>query len=109
MVLEDPDISSWHFNPPAPAAEQLIELWREAFVTAGGDLYAGRRQPELLRGAGLAPEIRADVRALPPGHPYLRLARFCPSVYPSSRRPCRKASTWAASTDGEVASRKPIR
>ena len=26
VILEDPDLGSWHFNPPAPAAERLITL-----------------------------------------------------------------------------------
>jgi hypothetical protein len=32
VVLEDPDTGSWHFNPPAAAAERLIELILEAFT-----------------------------------------------------------------------------
>ncbi len=31
LVLEDPDAASWHFNPPAPAAERLISLILDAF------------------------------------------------------------------------------
>jgi SAM-dependent methyltransferase len=77
IVLEDPDLGSWHFNPPAPAAERLIDLFEDAFIAAGGDLNAGRRQAELLRGAGLEPAVRAEVHALPPGHPYLRLPVQC--------------------------------
>jgi SAM-dependent methyltransferase len=83
VVLEDPDLGSWHFNPPAPAAERLIALFAEAFIAAGGDLNAGRRQVELLREAGLAPEVRAEVCALAPGHPYLRLpVQFSVSLEP---------------------------
>jgi SAM-dependent methyltransferase len=74
VILEDPDLGSWHFNPPAPAAERLIALFAEAFIAAGGDLNAGRRQFELLREVGLDPEVRAEVCALAPGHPYLRLS-----------------------------------
>jgi SAM-dependent methyltransferase len=73
LIFEDPDCGSWHFNPPAPAAERLIGLIEDAFLAAGGDLNAGRRGAEHLRGAGLEPEVRAEVCALPPGHPYLRL------------------------------------
>ena len=73
LILEDPDCGSWHFNPPAPAAECLIGLIEDAFLAAGGDLDAGRRGAEHLRGAGLEPEVRAEVCALQPGHPYLRL------------------------------------
>jgi len=83
VILEDPDLGSWHFNPPAPAAERLIALLAEAFIAAGSDLNAGRRQFELLQEAGLHPEVRAEVCALPPGHPYLRLpVQFSVSLEP---------------------------
>ena len=83
IVLEDPDLGSWHFNPPAPAAERLIALIEAAFIAAGGDFQAGRRHAELLRAAGLDPEARAAVYALPPGHPYLRLpVQFSVSLQP---------------------------
>jgi hypothetical protein len=52
IVLEDPDTGSWHFNPAAPALERLIALLREF---------------------GIEGNVRAEVVALPPGHPYLRL------------------------------------
>lgn len=48
LVLEEPDSSSWHFNPPGPSAERLIALILEAFSAGGGDFDAGRRLPELL-------------------------------------------------------------
>lgn len=35
IVLEDPDWGSWHFNPPAPACQRLIELSCEAFARWG--------------------------------------------------------------------------
>ena len=83
LILEDPDCGSWHFNPPAPAAERLIGLIEDAFLAAGGDLSAGRRDAEHLRGVGLEPEVRAEVYALPPGHPYLRLPlQFSASLEP---------------------------
>lgn len=72
VVLEDPDWGSWHFNPPAQAAEQLIALVCEAFAR-WGDAEAGRKQLELLRSFGIQGNVRAEVLALPPGHPYLRL------------------------------------
>jgi SAM-dependent methyltransferase len=72
LVLEEWDLGSWHFNPPAPAAEQLIRLLSEIFAGLGGE--AGRGLPELLREIGVeVPEIDAHVIALKPGHPYLRL------------------------------------
>jgi hypothetical protein len=73
IVLEDPDASSWHFNPPAPALERLIELIVEAFRMSGGDWFAGRKHLHLLREFGIEGNVRAEVLALPPGHPYLRL------------------------------------
>ena len=72
LVLEEWDLGSWHFNPPAPAAERLIRLLSEIFATLGGE--AGRVLPELLSDIGIEePEIDAHVIALKPGHPYLRL------------------------------------
>jgi ubiquinone/menaquinone biosynthesis C-methylase UbiE len=73
IVLEDPDTGSWHFNPPAPALERLIEFIQEAFLLSGGDLAAGRKNLELLREFGIEGNVMAEVVALPPGHPYLRL------------------------------------
>ena len=73
IVLEDPDTGSWHFNPPAPALERLITLIKESFRESGGDLDAGRQQLHLLREFGIEGNVRAEVVALPPGHPYLRL------------------------------------
>jgi SAM-dependent methyltransferase len=72
LVLEEWDLGSWHFNPPAPAAERLIRLLAEIFAALGGE--AGRGLPQLLRENGIEePEIDARVLALKSGHPYLRL------------------------------------
>jgi SAM-dependent methyltransferase len=72
LALEEWDLGSWHFNPPAPAAERLVRLLSEIFAGLGGE--AGRRLPELLRAIGIdGPELDAHVIALKPGHPYLRL------------------------------------
>jgi SAM-dependent methyltransferase len=73
VVLEDPDPGSWHFNPPAPALERLIELIIEAFRLSGGDWGAARMHLHLLREFGIDANVRAEVVALSPGHPYLRL------------------------------------
>ncbi len=35
IVLEDPDVASWHFNPPATALEKLIALIVETFRLSG--------------------------------------------------------------------------
>jgi SAM-dependent methyltransferase len=72
LTLEEWDLGSWHFNPPATAAERLIRLLSEIFAALGGE--AGRGLPELLGEIGIEePEIDAHVVALKPGHPYLRL------------------------------------
>jgi SAM-dependent methyltransferase len=73
IVLEDPDTGSWHYNPPAPALERLIALIVEAFRLSGGDWQAGRKHLHLLGDFGIEGNVRAEVVALPPGHPYLRL------------------------------------
>jgi SAM-dependent methyltransferase len=73
IVLEDPDPESWHFNPPAPALERLIALIQEAFLASGGDWKAARNHLHLLGEFDIEGNVRAEVLALPPGHPYLRL------------------------------------
>jgi ubiquinone/menaquinone biosynthesis C-methylase UbiE len=87
VVLEDPDFGSLHFNPPpAPAQEELITLIREAFRQSGGDINAGRTHLELFRSFGIEANIRAEVIALPPGHPYLRLPlQFTTALAPRLR------------------------
>ena len=72
LALEEWDLGSWHFNPPAPATERLIGLIAGIFADQGGE--AGRGLLELLREVGIEePELDAHVVALKPGHPYLRL------------------------------------
>ena len=72
LILEEWDVASWHFNPPAPAAERLIRLISKIFGGLGGE--AGRELPQLLREIGIEePEVDAHVIALKPGHPYLRM------------------------------------
>jgi SAM-dependent methyltransferase len=73
IVLEDPDSASWHFNPPAPALERLIALIEAAFLKSGGDWKVGRTHLALLDEFGIEGNVRAEVVALPPGHPYLAL------------------------------------
>jgi SAM-dependent methyltransferase len=73
IVLEDPDPASWLFNPPAPALERLRDLIIEVFERSGGDWYASRQHLHLLRGFGIEGNVRADIVALGPGHPYLAL------------------------------------
>jgi len=40
---------------------------------SGGDWQAGRKNLQLLREFGIEGNVRAEVVALAPGHPYLRL------------------------------------
>ncbi|MFT3954111.1 MAG: methyltransferase domain-containing protein [Piscinibacter sp.] len=73
LVLEDPDAASWRIHPQGPATEELIMLLQQAFTAAGGHFNAGRELPRLMRQHGIEPALRAQVVALEPGHPYLRL------------------------------------
>jgi SAM-dependent methyltransferase len=73
IVLEDNDVGSWHYNPPAPAAERLIHLIAESFLAVGESLNEGRHQFHRLRALGLQPRLAAQILALKPGDPYLRL------------------------------------
>ena len=72
VALEDWDKGSWHYNPPAPALARLVELVNLAFRKVS-ELDGGRTHLGLFSGAGIDANIRAEVLALPPGHPYLRL------------------------------------
>jgi SAM-dependent methyltransferase len=83
LVLEDPDAASWHLNPDGPATGRLVALILQAFRAGGGDFDAGRQLPALMRAAGLEPQVRAEVVALEPGHPYLRLpVQFATALRP---------------------------
>ena len=73
LVLEEPDSSSWHCTPDAARTDALIALVLTGFREAGGDFDAGRHTFNRLRGAGVDPQLRAEVVALQPGHPYLLL------------------------------------
>jgi SAM-dependent methyltransferase len=72
VALEDWDKGSWHYNPPAPALEQLIGLIDQAFAKVS-PLDGGRTHLDLFTSVGIEPMTHAEVLALPPGHPYLRL------------------------------------
>jgi SAM-dependent methyltransferase len=73
LILEDPDSRGWGLSPEAPAAAALMDLIRDAYALAGGDLDMGRRLPNLMRDAGLEPYTTAQILTLEPGHPYLRM------------------------------------
>ncbi|CAN5877916.1 hypothetical protein BH23ACT12_BH23ACT12_11820 [soil metagenome] len=73
VVLEDVDPGSWHCVPPAPAHDQLIPLIAAAFGKVGIEIPS-TTQLEMFRSVGIGVNVRAEVVALPPGHPYQRLA-----------------------------------
>ena len=82
IVSEELDYLSWHFVPTAPSIgidvdsppeRQLLFLIREAFRRAGGEPETFAAQLAAFRRAGIKPEVRADIQALPPGHPYASL------------------------------------
>jgi hypothetical protein len=73
LVIEEPDLRSWTYEPYAPATTHLIGRLAQAFSAGGGNLDAGTRLPGLMRGAGLAPRVRTHTLGLEAGHPYLRL------------------------------------
>src|SRR6185503_16166319 len=52
---------------------ELIGLIVRAFRQTGGDWDWGRKHLDLFRGFGIEAKVRAEVLALPRGHPYLRL------------------------------------
>lgn len=72
LLVEEPDLRTWAFEPHAPATTHLIGRLAQAFAAAGGDLDAGRRLPARLRSAGLTPRVRTHAIGLEAGHPHLR-------------------------------------
>jgi len=72
VALEDWDKGSWHYNPPAPALDQLIVLIDQAFSRVS-ELDGGRTHLGLFTSVGIEAHLHAEVLALPAGHPYLRL------------------------------------
>jgi SAM-dependent methyltransferase len=72
VALEEVDTASLHHLPPAPAFDRLKPLVIEAFRRAGGDPDAAATQLQLFRSVGIEPDVRAEVQALPPGHPGLQ-------------------------------------
>src|ERR671919_1922258 len=72
VALEEVDTASLHHLPRAPAFDRLKPLVIKAFRRAGGDPDAAVTQLQLFRSAGIEPNVRAEIRALPPGHPTLQ-------------------------------------
>jgi SAM-dependent methyltransferase len=88
LVLEEPDTSSWAYDPRAPSAAALVDAIRAAFRAAGGNFDAGCELPALLKTAGLPPVVTRQVVTLETGHPYLRL----PLQFATSLRPRMEAA-----------------
>lgn len=72
LLVEEPDLRTWTFEPHAPATTHLIGRLAQAFSAGGGDLDAGRRLAGRMRTAGLTPRVRTHAIGLEAGHPYLR-------------------------------------
>ncbi len=89
LILEDPDMASWHVSPRSPSVDRLIDLIREGFLAAGGNFDSGRDLPMLMKEAGLRPSVSATVIALEPGDPYLRLPlQFATALRPRLEKLC---------------------
>lgn len=74
VAVEEADTASWGCFPPSPAWETLKSGIERTFGAAGGDFNAGRKMFGMLRTAGLEDiHVRAQILALPPGHPYRRM------------------------------------
>lgn len=106
LVLEDPDWDSWHFNPPAPAQEKLIELTVEAF-RRWGDAEAGRKNPALLQSVGINPSTRTRGSAGAAGVPPIPSAAAAngrrPRTTPAGVRRPRRTGTPASTAEAELA------
>jgi ubiquinone/menaquinone biosynthesis C-methylase UbiE len=73
LVLEEPDASTWRFNPGAPANQRLYDLAIEWIGTIGRNLTVGRELRTILRAISPEPLLRAQVLILPPGNVYRAL------------------------------------
>lgn len=110
IVLEEWDVRSWHFNAPAPALERLIELIAQSFTQSGGEPQAGLMLLDLLRDVGIEGSVRAEVLALPPGHPYLRLPlQFATALEPKLRALVSQEELARLRADGEAELAEPGR
>lgn len=53
VAVEEIDNASWLCQPPHPSWDKLLQTFHAAFRASGGNVFIGRRLPELLRAAGL--------------------------------------------------------
>jgi SAM-dependent methyltransferase len=98
LVLEEPDMGAWQFNPDAPANRRLSELMVDAYRAMGRDVTIGRRIRTILREHSQAPGVRAHILALPPGHVY----RSWPLMGASAIRDALAAAHGAEEVDGLI-------
>jgi ubiquinone/menaquinone biosynthesis C-methylase UbiE len=99
LVLEEPDMASWRFNPEAPANQRLNDLQLEWATAIGRNLSTGRQVRSWLRELSEEPVVRAQVLALPPGHVYRALAL----MFATAGRDVLAAKIGAAETDALLA------
>ena len=67
VAVEEVDNASWLCQPPHPSWDKLLQTFHAAFRACGGDVFIGRRLPELLRAAGLENiqyKVHVDVATL---------------------------------------------
>ncbi|HYV49282.1 MAG TPA: methyltransferase domain-containing protein [Myxococcaceae bacterium] len=77
VAVQEPDPDSWHLHPRSEAWENLLRVTESYISMVGGDPRAGQKTFGLLRKAGLSNvKIRAAVKALQDGHPYMSMALF---------------------------------
>jgi hypothetical protein len=70
VAVEEIDNASWCCQPPHPSWDTLLQTFHDAFRSTGGDVFIGRRLPELLRAVGLEDvqyKVHVDV-AMQGGH-----------------------------------------
>ena len=60
VAVEEVDDASWLCQPAHPSWDILVATYHSAFRANGGNLFFGRRLPELLRCAGLE-EVQCKV------------------------------------------------
>src|SRR5205085_2384467 len=53
VAVEEVDDASWLCEPAHPSWHTLVKAYHNAFRANGGNVFFGRRVPELLRSAGL--------------------------------------------------------
>ncbi len=72
VVVEDVNPNSWQFVPPGPALTEVVRLVKQVFANLGLS-EPSTVQLDMFRRAGITCDMRTEVIALPPGHPYQRL------------------------------------